>query len=180
MARGPLERLWRPGARLVSEQPVAADEPLIRRADLATWARTDVDPDDLWARTCIRVASALVRETASQPGWTAETAPVLARIVAAQCAVRGYVNPPEGETSTTIGPLGSRLLDAVAEGFYLTEAERERLVAYAPAEAQAQGSRTWVASTAGAGTPVVTAPLYRLPEGAGPTEPVEVVWVAEP
>jgi len=130
----------------MSEQPVAVDAPLIGRADLGTWARTEVEPDDAWAKVCIRAASALVREAASQPGWTAETAPVVARIVTAQVALRGYVNPPEGETSTTIGPLGSRLLDAVAEGFYLTEGERQRLAAYAPVEARSQGSQTWVTS----------------------------------
>ncbi|TXR56475.1 hypothetical protein [Quadrisphaera setariae] len=153
--------------------------PLIRRADLAVWARTEVEPDDRWATTCMAVASALVREEARQPDWTVDTAPVMARIITAQCAVRAYLNPPEGEVSTSIGPLGSRLLDAVAEGIYLTEAERERLAGYAPAQDRARGSRTWVASMASESSPPVTSALYRLPEGAGPTEPAEVVWVAE-
>lgn len=149
---------------------MALDDPLITRGDLATWARVEIEADDAWAKTCMRAASALVRETAAQPEWTLADAPVMAKIIAAQCAMRAYVNPPEGEVSTTIGPLGSRLLDAVAEGFYLTEAETARLSAYAPEAARSEGTRTWVASMEGPDpeNPTGDVLVYGVQPGADP------------
>jgi len=166
---------------------MALDDPLVTRGDLATWARADIEPDDAWAKTCIRAASALVRETAQQAEWTLADAPVMAKIIAAQCAMRAYVNPPEGEVSTTIGPLGSRLLDAVAEGFYLTDAETERLSGYAPESTKTAGSRTWVASLASTDEPPVAAEVlvYGVQPGADPvilgqTEADAVVYGLRP
>lgn len=123
---------------------MSADDPLITLRELGVWARQDIDPTDTFAKLVIRMASALVREAAQQPAWTVETAPVVAKLYTSTLALRTYLNPPEGEVASGIGPLTSRLVDSVAESMSLTEEEREALAAYRPAASRSVGKRLWL------------------------------------
>lgn len=101
---------------------------LINVATLATFARTEIEPDDEFALLVLDEASGLVCDTAKHPEWedSPSTSPRAARRICLQVAYRTFSNP-DFEIAYGLGPLSGRSLDLYAMGLNLTEAETEEL-----------------------------------------------------
>lgn len=107
---------------------------LITTQVLATWTQNDpaevaADP---FALEVVDKVSRLAQFLGGHPEWTltgTTAAPFDVQMVVLQVAKRTYANPDQ-EVSTTVGPLGSRVLDTAALLTDLTETERRTLVKY--------------------------------------------------
>lgn len=87
--------------------------------ELATWTRQDIATvaADPFAELVLTTASELIADTANQPNWLNQTPPVavprVAKRICMFLAGRTYLNP-DGEISTSVGPLGSRVPEKMA------------------------------------------------------------------
>lgn len=101
---------------------------LIDIPTLATFARTEIDPNDEFALLVLEEASGLVCDTAGHPEWedNPTSAPRAARRICLQVAYRTFTNP-DFEVAYGLGPLSGRSLDLYAMGLNLTDVEMETL-----------------------------------------------------
>lgn len=90
--------------------------------------------------------------------WTAETAPIDVRTIALWVWKRTYTNPDQ-EVQTTVGPLGSRVLDIAAVAMALTDSELETLASYKEAASGGSGIGLFLVSIAGR-TPTLDPTVY--------------------
>lgn len=135
---------------------------LITPRELAVWTDSDVDvvTADPFAIEVMDKVSQLARFLGGQPDWSYDTAPFDVKMVVLRVCKRTYENPLQ-ETSTNVGPIGSRVLDAAALLTDLTETERATLTKYnAAGDPDAAGGGLWVQSIAGGSVPASGATLY--------------------
>ena len=125
---------------------------LITTQTLAVWTQnepTEVAADP-FALEVVDKVSKLAQFLGGHPEWTLAgntTAPFDVQMVVLQVAKRTYANPDQ-ETSTTIGPIGSRVLDVAALLTDLTDTERATLVKYNPeGDPNAAKGGLWVLHT---------------------------------
>lgn len=104
---------------------------LVTLNEMSVWTATDLGTiaSDQFATDVRAKVSDYLRFLAGHPEWTRETAPYDVKVIALWMVKRTYTNPDQ-ETSTTIGPIGSRVLDDAALGMALTETEAATLKAY--------------------------------------------------
>lgn len=92
---------------------------LITLDELATWTRQDIAvvAADPFAEMVVQTASEIVCDAAGQPNWIDQTPAVIvprtAKRITMFLAGRTYLNP-DGEISTNVGPLGSRVPEKMA------------------------------------------------------------------
>ena len=112
---------------------------LITLEELATWTRQDIAvvAEDPFAQLVITTASEIVSDAAQQPNWIDQNpvvaVPRTAKRITMFLAGRTYLNP-DGEISTSVGPLGSRVPDKMAmaaANMSLLDEERLQLEALA-------------------------------------------------
>lgn len=137
---------------------------LISASTMATWCRVDVATlaGDPFATDIRKKVSDLVRQLAGHPEWTAETIPPDVQVLVIWVCKRTYTNPDQ-ETSTNVGPLGSRVLDEAALAMSLTESERATLQDYNGSLTETSG--LWTLSVGGVG-PLLEPTVY-VPDDSG-------------
>lgn len=123
---------------------------LLTPNEMALWTQRTVEElaaDPFATEVNEKVGSYLCFK-AGHPEWTIESAPVDVKTIAIWMVRRTYTNPDQ-ETSSNVGPLGSRVLDEAALAMALTESEAATLADYVN---KLGGSGLWRSSIGGANT----------------------------
>ena len=122
---------------------------LISMSELGIFAEVeDIENDDNFrdmADLVIRSTGVIIRFTAQQPEWTAETIPYEVRVIALEFARRVFNNPQVQQRIQT-GPLGESYSTDELTGMALKDSEVETLETFIPEEEGSLGDLAVVKS----------------------------------
>lgn len=142
--------------------------PLVTPRELALWSqRPEAEVvDDPWATEVVEKLSDYARflggtDWSLEPATEDEVAPPFdVRMAVLRAARTTYVNP-DSEVQSSVGPIGSTILDAAALAGAFTEAEKATLQRHRP---DGNPSGLWVQPTTRGEDPLPTAEVLYLPD----------------